>query len=70
MGTEKSFRLSVRTKIMVDYKSSPQVLEHLQKSLAWTVFDTKWIPGTSSFVAAGAYARGTIRLADLTVSLS
>ena len=44
---------------MVDYKSSPQVLEHLQKSLAWTVFDTKWIPGTSSFVAAGAYARGT-----------
>ena len=44
---------------MVDYKSSPQVLEHLQKSLAWTIFDTKWIPGTSSFVAAGAYARGT-----------
>ena len=43
---------------MVDYKSSPQVLEHLQKSLAWTVFDTKWIPGTSSFVAVGAYARG------------
>ena len=55
---------------MVDYKSSPQVLEHLQKSLAWTVFDTKWIPGTSSFVAAGAYARGTFRLADLSVSLS
>ena len=45
---------------MVDYKSSPQVLEHLEKSLAWTVFDTKWIPGTSSFVAVGAYARGRV----------
>ena len=43
---------------MVDYKSSPQVLEHLEKSLSWTVFDTKWIPGTSSFVAVGAYAKG------------
>ena len=44
---------------MVDFKSSPQILEHLQRSLAWTVFDTKWIPGTSTFLAVGAYARGT-----------
>jgi hypothetical protein len=29
---------------MIDTSSSPQILEHLSKSLTLTVYDTKWVP--------------------------
>ncbi|KAI8473700.1 MAG: WD40-repeat-containing domain protein [Monoraphidium minutum] len=44
---------------MVDAQSSPQILEHLQKSLTVTIHSTRWIPGTARFVAVGTYARNT-----------
>ncbi|WIA34433.1 hypothetical protein OEZ86_012767 [Tetradesmus obliquus] len=44
---------------MLDATCTPQILEHLQKSLTHTVYDTKWIPGTANFVAVGQHARGT-----------
>lgn len=44
---------------MVDTKPTPQILEHLSKSLTVTIYDTKWIPTTARFVALGSYARNT-----------
>lgn len=43
----------------MDFKDRPQILEHLSKSVAITVYDTKWIPCSARFVALGAHARGT-----------
>uniref|UniRef100_A0A7S2QTR2 WD repeat-containing protein 92 n=1 Tax=Chlamydomonas chlamydogama TaxID=225041 RepID=A0A7S2QTR2_9CHLO len=43
----------------VDAKPRPQILEHLQKSLTVTIYDTKWIPSSARFVALGSYARNT-----------
>lgn len=37
----------------------PQIILHIQKSLNYTLFDTKWIPCSAKFVVLGNYARGT-----------
>eukprot|EP00762_Andalucia_godoyi_P001861 ANDGO_06097.mRNA.1 WD repeat-containing protein 92 homolog len=44
---------------MATVTEKPQILEHINKSIAWTVFDTRWIPSSARFVALGQYARGT-----------
>ncbi|KAF8061309.1 WDR92 [Scenedesmus sp. PABB004] len=44
---------------MIDAQDAPQILEHLQKSLTLTLYDTKWVPGAAKFVAVGQHARGT-----------
>lgn len=37
----------------------PQIIAHIQKSLNYTVFDSKWIPCSAKFVCMGNFARGT-----------
>ena len=44
---------------MVDITNKPQILEHLNKSLPLTIYDTKWIPSSARFVCLGSHARGT-----------
>ncbi|CAB1427422.1 unnamed protein product [Pleuronectes platessa] len=39
--------------------SKPQIIAHIQKSLNFTVFDTKWIPSSAKFVCVGNFPRGT-----------
>uniref|UniRef100_A0A3P8UJL4 Dynein axonemal assembly factor 10 n=1 Tax=Cynoglossus semilaevis TaxID=244447 RepID=A0A3P8UJL4_CYNSE len=39
--------------------SKPQMIVHIQKSLNYTVFDSKWIPCSAKFVCMGNFARGT-----------
>lgn len=39
--------------------AKPQIIAHIQKSLNYTVFDTKWIPYSAKFVCLGNFARGT-----------
>uniref|UniRef100_A0A673LA56 WD repeat-containing protein 92-like n=1 Tax=Sinocyclocheilus rhinocerous TaxID=307959 RepID=A0A673LA56_9TELE len=37
----------------------PQIIAHIQKSLNYTVFDSRWIPCSAKFVCMGNFARGT-----------
>ena len=37
----------------------PQIIAHVQKSLNYTLFDTKWIPCSAKFVVLGNHTRGT-----------
>ncbi|XP_055880420.1 dynein axonemal assembly factor 10-like [Biomphalaria glabrata] len=37
----------------------PQIILHVQKSVNYTLYDTKWIPCSAKFVALGNYSRGT-----------
>ena len=37
----------------------PQIISHIQKSLNYTLFDSRWIPCSAKFVVLGNYARGT-----------
>ncbi|KAK7902131.1 hypothetical protein WMY93_018900 [Mugilogobius chulae] len=39
--------------------AKPQIIAHIQKSLNYTVFDSKWIPCSAKFVCLGNFARGT-----------
>lgn len=39
----------------MDATNSPQILEHINKSLAITIYDTKWIPCSARFVVLGTY---------------
>ena len=41
---------------MVD---KPKIIEHVVKSLDYTLFDARWIPCSARFVVLGNYARGT-----------
>ena len=34
---------------MVDVSNKPQIVEHINKSLALTVYDTKWVPCSARF---------------------
>lgn len=36
---------------MVDAAPKPQILEHLHKSLTWTVFDTKYVAQSTRWPA-------------------
>ncbi|KAL3914778.1 MAG: hypothetical protein SGPRY_007503 [Prymnesium sp.] len=44
---------------MVDASNKPQIIEHVNKSLSQTVYDTKWIPCSARFVLLGSPARQT-----------
>jgi len=37
----------------------PQIIAHIQKSLNYTVFESRWIPCSAKFVCMGNFARGT-----------
>ena len=37
----------------------PQIIAHIEKSLNFTLFDSKWIPSSAKFVLLGNHARGT-----------
>ena len=37
----------------------PQIIGHVEKSLNFTLYDTKWIPSSARFVALGSYPRNT-----------
>ncbi|XP_077995639.1 dynein axonemal assembly factor 10-like [Glandiceps talaboti] len=37
----------------------PQIIAHVQKSLNYTLFDSKWIPCSAKFVVLGCHARQT-----------
>lgn len=37
----------------------PQIIAHIQKSLNYTVFDSRWIPCSAKFVCMGNFARGS-----------
>ena len=37
----------------MDTTEAPQIIEHLQKTLNFTPYDTKWIPETAKFVLGG-----------------
>ena len=37
----------------------PQIILYAQKSLSFTLFDSKWIPCSAKFVVLGNHARGT-----------
>lgn len=41
---------------MVD---KPKIIEHVTKSLDYTLFDARWIPCSARFVVLGNFARGT-----------
>ena len=45
--------------IIIGKMDKPQIIIHVQKSLNYTCFDTKWIPCSPKFVVLGNYARGT-----------
>uniref|UniRef100_A0A673C1D7 Dynein axonemal assembly factor 10 n=2 Tax=Sphaeramia orbicularis TaxID=375764 RepID=A0A673C1D7_9TELE len=50
------FYLSIK---MSSPLAKPQIITHIQKSLNYTVFDSKWIPCSAKFVCLGNFARGT-----------
>ena len=37
----------------------PQIILHIQKTVNYTLFDTKWIPSSAKFVVLGTYAKGS-----------
>lgn len=37
----------------------PQIILHAENPLNFTVFDTKWIPISTKFVALGTHTKGT-----------
>ena len=43
---------------MVD-TTKPRIIEHIHKSITWTVYDTKWIPVSARFVALGCSPSNT-----------
>ena len=45
--------------IATEKMDKPQIIIHVQKSLNYTCFDTKWIPCSPKFVVLGSHAKGT-----------
>ena len=41
----------------LDATDRPQILEHVHKPLALTVYDTRWVPLSARFVVLGSHAR-------------
>ena len=37
----------------------PQIIPHIQKSVNYTLFDSRWVPSSAKFVVLGNFARGT-----------
>lgn len=44
---------------MVDTSDKPQIIEHINKSLTYTAYETRWVPCSARFVSLGMYPRGT-----------
>ena len=45
--------------IKMEALERPQIIVHLEKSLNYTVFDTKWIPTSAKFVSLGSHPKNT-----------
>lgn len=43
---------------MVDQFKKPQIIAHIEKSLNFSIFDTKWIPLSAKFVVMGSKPNG------------
>ena len=43
----------------MDTTDAPQIIEHINKSVTFTPYDTKWIPCSAKFVAMGIYPKAT-----------
>ena len=43
----------------IETTDAPQIIEHINHSLNFTPYDTKWIPCSARFVALGMHPRGT-----------
>lgn len=39
--------------------TKPRIIEHIHKSITWTVYDTRWIPVSARFVALGCSPKNT-----------
>lgn len=39
--------------------AKPQIITHIEKSLNYTVFDSKWVPSSAKVVVLGSYPRDT-----------
>lgn len=53
------FFVLIKSKNMSTSLEKPQIIAHIQKSLNYTVFESKWIPCSAKFVCMGNLARGT-----------
>ena len=51
----------------MDTTNAPQIIEHIHKSLAFTPYDTKWIPCSAKLVALGIHpnAKGALHVYQL-----
>lgn len=43
----------------MDTLTKPQIICHIEKSVDYSLFDTKWIPCSAKFVVMGSRPRGT-----------
>lgn len=43
---------------MFDHLRKPQIIAHIEKSLDYSIFDTKWIPCSAKFVVLGSKPNG------------
>ncbi len=39
--------------------AKPQIITHIEKSLNYTVFDSKWVPCSAKVVVLGSYPKDT-----------
>lgn len=42
----------------MDILRKPQIIAHIEKSLDFSIFDTKWIPCSAKFVVLGSKSNG------------
>lgn len=51
----------------MDTTDAPQIIEHIQKSINFTPYDTKWIPMSAQFVCLGIHpnAKGALQILQL-----
>lgn len=51
----------------MDTSSAPQIIEHINQSVAFTPFDIKWIPSSARFLVVGQTprAKGIIQIYQL-----
>jgi len=63
----KAFTLYLYLYFPMDTTDAPQIIEHVQKSLNFTPYDTKWIPCSSKLVVMGiqANAKGALHTYQL-----
>ena len=55
-NNQKHYWKSLKANFIMD---KPQIILYAQKSVNYTVFDSKWIPFSAKFVTLGNHARGT-----------